>query len=691
MLNRVDVRLTLLIVVFGLFAVVGVFVSARLSEQVFRSHLMAEAEYTREHVGRTAELYGAPLAVFAKDYTLWDEMVRFVEHPDSGWAKVNLVVSLETFDADAIWVHDSSGRPVYAAGDTVTAPRPLQAGVGLRELFAGRHFAHYFVETESGFLEVRAAAIHPTDDVERVTPDRGYLVIGRIWNEARLRSLSHFTGCTLGFSAGAAMRRPDIDVRRGLLTIGVPLMGWRGEAVGMLTARRHLGWLSQAVGARRRQVWHMVGLSVVGVLMLGLALWFWVTRPMRAITAAVRNCAPNLSDRVARSRTEFGALARLVQQAATQHQALRESERKYGQLVNNMGEGVAIVDVDERFRFVNPAAERMFGVGSGELIGRTLEGLVTPASWERIRQQTARRAHGESGAYEVELVRPDRERRVVMITATPQYDAAGVFCGAFGVFRDITALKQAEEELARKNAELVRLNDLKNQLLGMAAHDLRNPLSVVATASGFLLEDAGRTLSEPKQRDFLQRMKQNSEFMLRLIDDLLDVAKIESGRLDLELVEDDIGRLIEDNLAMNRVLAEKKGIGLRFERTELPRLSFDWGKVEQVLNNLVSNALKFSQSGSTVTVSTARENGSVVISVRDCGPGIPAGELGRLFQMFSTTSVRSTGGEKSTGLGLAISKRIVEGHGGRIWVESEVGSGSVFRFTLPVNRPGREA
>jgi PAS domain S-box-containing protein len=267
-------------------------------------------------------------------------------------------------------------------------------------------------------------------------------------------------------------------------------------------------------------------------------------------------------------------------------------------------------------------------------------------------------------------------------------DSQGRTVKTYGANQDITERKLAEAEIAQKNAQLVELNDVKNQLLGMAAHDLRNPLSVVSTASAFLLDDAGRLLPEAKRTDFLRRINSSSEFMLRMIDDLLDVAKIEAGRLDLELATGDLCGLIEENLTMNRMLAERKGIRLDFApECNVPPFRFDRGKVEQVLNNLISNALKFSASGTAVTVQVSRVNGSVVVSVRDQGSGIPTKELDKLFKPFGTTSVRGTAGEKSTGLGLAICRKIAEGHHGRIWAESEVGKGSVFSFSLPVPAP----
>lgn len=248
---------------------------------------------------------------------------------------------------------------------------------------------------------------------------------------------------------------------------------------------------------------------------------------------------------------------------------------------------------------------------------------------------------------------------------------------------------RATAETVRKNLELEQANALKNQFIGMAAHDLRNPLTVIHASSSFLLDDCGAGLPPEKRASFLRRIKENCGFMVRLIDDLLDLAAVESGRFALvtepvELVEF-TGRVVEQT----RAAAEAKRIRLEFSHNgPLPPVSADPHRLQQVLNNLIGNALKFSESGTTVTVGVGRKDGHVAVSVRDRGPGIPPGEMKRLFRPFEKTSVRSTAGERSTGLGLAISRRLVEAHGGSIRAESEPGKGSVFSFTLPVAATG---
>ncbi len=238
-------------------------------------------------------------------------------------------------------------------------------------------------------------------------------------------------------------------------------------------------------------------------------------------------------------------------------------------------------------------------------------------------------------------------------------------------------------ELHKSNAELVKLNDLKNQLLGTAAHDLRNPIGAIQSLSDFLLEEAADSMS-PEHCQFISLIHSSSRFMLSLLDDLLDIAKIEAGKLDLTLAPTDMIDLVKRNVDINQILAGKKKIRIQLHCYErLSPIAVDSLKIEQVLNNLISNAIKFSPAQTVVTVSVVQSGNHITVSVADQGQGIPKEEMNKLFEPFSKTSVHSTGGEKSTGLGLAIARKIVLGHLGKIWVQSEVGQGTTFFFSLP--------
>ncbi|HXC25979.1 MAG TPA: hybrid sensor histidine kinase/response regulator [Gemmatimonadaceae bacterium] len=245
------------------------------------------------------------------------------------------------------------------------------------------------------------------------------------------------------------------------------------------------------------------------------------------------------------------------------------------------------------------------------------------------------------------------------------------------------ALHQSQARLLESNTSLVALNQKLNEFVGMAAHDLRNPLGVVLNFTKFLLRDVPQYESA-KYIKFLSNIQASTEFMLRLVTDLLDVSAIESGKLTLDCHPANLRVLVEANVALNQLLASEKGIAITVTAPAmLPLVSMDTHRIEQVLTNLLTNAIKYSHPDTVVDVTLWREGNEVILSVRDHGQGIPAAELDLLFLPFSVTSVRGTRGEKSTGLGLMIVKKVIDAHHGRIWVESTVGEGSAFFVALP--------
>ena len=241
-------------------------------------------------------------------------------------------------------------------------------------------------------------------------------------------------------------------------------------------------------------------------------------------------------------------------------------------------------------------------------------------------------------------------------------------------------------EKSRLYQQLVELNQLKTKFLGIAAHDLRSPIGIVKSYTQLFLAGYVGEVSAT-QRGFLEKMNKSCETMLSLINDLLDVTAIEAGQLNLDLHEVDLASYLCECQTTNAVLAQSKSIELALDlEPNLPRVMMDADRINQALNNLITNACKYSFPNTVVTLRAWTTDHDVAIAVQDQGQGIPESELPKMFTEFGRTSVRPTGGEKSFGLGLAIVKRMVEAHGGRIWVESQVGVGSTFTFTLPLLR-----
>jgi signal transduction histidine kinase len=185
--------------------------------------------------------------------------------------------------------------------------------------------------------------------------------------------------------------------------------------------------------------------------------------------------------------------------------------------------------------------------------------------------------------------------------------------------------------------------------------------------------------------EIIDKIRSSSKFMLSLINDLLDISTIESGRLNLDKKSSDLVQLVEANVGLNMVLAGQKSMRIDLASDpDVPRVEVDPLKVEQVLNNLLSNAIHYAPQGTRIAVRVRHQGDEAIVSVQDEGRGIAPEDIGNLFRPFGRAKTLSTGGERSTGLGLAIARRIVEGHGGRIWVESELGRGSTFFVAFPV-------
>jgi signal transduction histidine kinase len=236
--------------------------------------------------------------------------------------------------------------------------------------------------------------------------------------------------------------------------------------------------------------------------------------------------------------------------------------------------------------------------------------------------------------------------------------------------------------------QLSRANAAKNRFLGMAAHDLRNPLASIRGLAEFLNDGSVGPLT-PDQLDLVRTILDASQSMLDLVNELLDVATIESGELKLNVKPTNLGALTAESVAMINMEAAKKQTKVALQAPAAPIIvTLDPAKIRQVIDNLLSNAVKFSPPGSAIQaiVSEAREEGACHLAVRDQGPGIPEGERDKLFKDFSRLSIRPTAGEKSTGLGLAICRKIVEAHQGRITAENLPERGCEFRVSLPFPR-----
>ncbi len=249
--------------------------------------------------------------------------------------------------------------------------------------------------------------------------------------------------------------------------------------------------------------------------------------------------------------------------------------------------------------------------------------------------------------------------------------------------RLVSQLAVQNKSIEQQNEELRHLNDQKNTFLGIATHDLRNPLSNIQMALSLLSETDGGWTEETRQLLLNQSLKQ-AEYMLQLLNDLLDVSHIEAGNLTINPVPTDVAAFLQEIVRWHQQLAQSKAIRVVLDVQPVGVIQVDPIRLRQVIDNLISNAVKFSPPGTTVYVRAKPVDTGWYLEVQDEGPGLSDEDKAHLFQHFARLSAIPTGGERSTGLGLAITRQIVAAHGGEIGVNSSLGGGATFWVKLPI-------
>jgi PAS domain S-box-containing protein len=363
----------------------------------------------------------------------------------------------------------------------------------------------------------------------------------------------------------------------------------------------------------------------------------------------------------------------LEQRVVERTRSLRQVTRRSDLLVNSVGDGIYGVDRFGLVTFVNPAAAAALGHEAIELIGRDAhQTFHAPASsgelypHEHCYIAEAIRDGVATNAEEDNYLRVDGREIPVEVTCTPLTDD-GVTLGAVVVFRDVTQRREVDR--------------LKNEFVSMVSHELRTPLTAIRGSLGLLAGEALGPLTPPAAR-MVEIALVSSERLTRLINEILDLERMEAGALPLELGDHDVPALVNVATGQASVLAQEAGVTIRVVHVD-GAVRADADRVVQTLLNLLGNAIKFSEPGQEVTLSSARRGQFVEFEVADSGRGIPEDKLDAVFARFQQVDSSDAREKGGSGLGLAISRSIVERLGGRIWAANNPGGGTVFRFTLP--------
>lgn len=432
-----------------------------------------------------------------------------------------------------------------------------------------------------------------------------------------------------------------------------------------------------------RALWSM---GVVGIAALAIGLGFslllsnLLVRPLRQIMDATQKIAEGDYDVVisTKSTDELGRLTHefntMVKKLRIYHnlniKQIMEEKRKSEAIIQSIDSGIVVMDADFKVANINPTAARALGIEPQD--AREKHFLEVVKSEEMFHYVKQSMESGEPPLIEEGknyfTVEHNETTHHYQFAISPVHTRGGAMLGVVLILRDVTTLKE--------------LDRLKSEFVMTASHELRTPVTSIGMSIGLLMETAREKLNE-KERQLLEASDEEVKRLKAFITNLLDLSKIEAGRMEMELDSVPVELLFEKSVAVFKSQAENKAVELKTDiPEELPTVKVDATKITWVLTNLISNALRYTEEGGHIQLLAERIGSQVHILVKDDGAGIPYEYQSKIFDKFvQVKSDKEVGG---SGLGLALSKEIVRAHGGTIWVDSTPGEGSTFTFTLPV-------
>jgi PAS domain S-box-containing protein len=388
---------------------------------------------------------------------------------------------------------------------------------------------------------------------------------------------------------------------------------------------------------------------------------------------------------------DFGSLISLAIEKAQTLQKLNHLGEKYNTLMKSTNDIIMILNTAGEIVECNEAVSRIFGYSRDELTGKSLAALTLPERRESINMNFGKILRGEimhlhESSYlskNGQIVYLDINASVISIKNHPY---------VLGVGHDVTDRKRLEEKITMQNRELKENNrklkevdQLKSDFLGRISHELRTPLSVIMAYTGSLIDDRDEMIDCGTREEFLNVIADQSDKLLTLINDLLDLSKVEISETMLDVTESSVNEMIKASISIVRPFSIQHEVEVRALLCDsIPVTRFDPLRIRQICVNLLSNAIKFTPRGEVVEISTSLCKDIITVSVKDKGPGIESSDATDIFNHFTQVDGGSARSKNGMGIGLRLVKHYVELHHGRIWVESEKGEGSTFNFTLPL-------
>jgi PAS domain S-box-containing protein len=548
-------------------------------------------------------------------------------------------------------IHDPDLRAVVINARDVTERRELENRSALQSaVTAVLADSQTLGEASARLLQVIGSQMgYDLGELWRVDPETANLALVEHWHSSAISEIK-----ARDFSVGFRLEYGD----------GLPGTAWEASDVVLIPD------LSKSLHYRRAR----------GSVELGMKSAFAVPIKFDEEVIAVMDFAshePTLPDE--ETVQIFRSLGSQIGNFMARKRAEEAADRLRRQtqlILESAGEGIIGIDTRQHVTFVNAAAERMLGYRTGELVGRDVTATLRPtpsgdaaAAPQQTPIYSALEKDASRSVADGNFYRKDGTSFPVQYIGAPIRTESGV-TGAVITFQDVTQRREIER--------------MKNEFVSVVSHELRTPLTSIRGALGLLASGKMGGFPEKAQR-MLDIAVNNTDRLVRLINDILDIERIDSGRAAMQKKEVEIADLIHQAIDVMRAMADKSGVVLEADTVQC-KIEVDPDRIIQTFTNLLSNSIKFSPKGGVITIGGRIESSKLLIFVKDQGRGIPADKIEMIFERFHQVDTSDSREKGGTGLGLAICRTIAQQHGGRIWAESQEGKGSTFFLELPLAR-----
>lgn len=601
---------------------------------------------------------------FARDYSLWDDMANAVLTKDLAWIETELFGPLEIYESDAVWIYDSQKIEIFSKSRG-EKPFFIQAFdiSEMQNVSLLRDVVTYFHTENDQPITYHVAPILFHTDAEKNASPHGYFVVAKKWYPEDFDDLSNMINGSVTFSRSDVMKDSEhIDVK-------LPLKNERTETIGYLTfsfSDTSVQFLSQAV------IFQIVMTTILGALGIVASIFIlkrWIIIPTEKLIEKLKSSSLLMHlPHTAHSQNEFNILSELIDVSIQQN----EITKRLSLAIDNATDAFIITDAQNNILYVNPAWEKLNGYLLSEALGKNPRILHSGKTSQTVyKEMWSQLSEGNSFTTEAIInKRKDGREYFAHISVFPIRDnEENKFF--VGIAQDIT--------------ERLSVDKLKTQFISLASHQLRTPLSALRWLSELLEGRFSKGLTE-EQLDIVSDIYESTLQMIKLVNDLLNVSRIESGRVLIQAQTFSPKELTEEVLHLFRLQLSKKEISVQTAYPhEEKTITVDRLLFREVLINLLSNAIKYTPEKGTISITMAFDKDVLITSVSDTGIGMPKSEQSKIFSQFFRATNAQRLQESGTGLGLYLVKLILNALQGSIHFESEEGKGTTFHFRVPIH------